>query len=140
MISPKYLLETFYYDSQSLPGRAERRTRNHPMQGIIVKHRGKTANVYFYINGDGFSNLGPKFKNRVQRIIEKKELDADLLHCDFAATYTDENAHYKMVEWTTSLRLRKIMLRYGNIQRALRITITHQTETRFEFHVVLELH
>ena len=134
MKSPEEFLEKFYAVSQP------DQTENKRMEGIPVKHKGKDSIVYIYMAGNRSTKFGLQFKNKIRRTIETHVLDAYLVHCDFAASFSNGACHFKMVEWTTSLRLRQCILKYGKIRRAMRIKITVLTEIRYEFHVILEQH
>lgn len=112
--------------------------KNRRSNGIDVKHRKKDATVYFYIEGAKYAKLPPKFVNNVRRIVEKRVLDEALEKCDFAQTGIEKDNCHELVEWSTSLRLRQAILRYGKIKRAMRIKTTTKLHTSYAFHVLLE--
>ena len=112
--------------------------KNRRSNGIDVKHRKKDATVYFYIEGAKYSKLPPKFVNNVRRIVEKRVLDEELEHCDYAQTVIEKDNCHELVEWSSSLRLRQAILRYGKIKRAMRIRTTTKLLTSYTFHVLLE--
>ena len=132
MPSPEERIKKYYAEeSDGIP-------KNRRMNGIPVRHKKKNAIVFFYMEGARSLNFGPKFQNRIRRIIESRLLDNELMQCDFGEISSDGKYHYVTVEWWKSLRLRQAILSYGQIiRRAMRIKKTKKTGTKFEFHIVL---
>ena len=132
MPSPEERIKKYYAEeSAGIP-------KNRRMNGIPVRHKHKNAMVFYYIEGAGQSELNTKIRNRTRTIIEKEELDTELLHCDFAESFFDGDYHNLTVEWWTSLSLRQAILSYRQIiRRVMRIKKTKRTNTKYEFHVLV---
>ena len=112
--------------------------KNRRMNGICVQHKKRQATVFFYIKGAKYVQVAPKFENKIREIFDKRVLDEALNQCDFAETIIGNDNCCEIVEWSTSLRLRQAILKYGLIKRAMRVKISKKLQTEYVFHVLLE--
>ena len=112
--------------------------KNRRMNGIGVQYKKRQATVYFYIEGAKYVQVAPKFENKIREIFDQRVLDEALNHCDFAETIIGNDNCCEIVEWSTSLRLRQAILKYGRIKRAMRVKISKKLHTEYVFHVLLE--